>query len=309
MQKRILEMPTKRYQKLPAWLMILLACGMVQGFMLVGGLLAGMVFLLFILFMIILRAGDTSILSHLSSMMNGLYFQLACFAFFSLTVMAWVKWYERRPLLSLGFYKDKWFFEILKGWLIGTFLFALSVGLSYLLGGLAFKGFDFSPKTLCYVIGIIPLWFIQGGTEELLTRGWLLPLIAKRSHLATAIIISSSLFGMMHLANDHVTVLSVVSIILVGIFMALYMLKTDNIWGVAGIHGAWNFTQGNLCGLAVSGQASGPSILQFDSKVGAPEWLSGGAFGTEGSLVASLVLLFGILILAWRFKREDSGKK
>lgn len=71
MQKRILEMPTKRYQKLPAWLMILLACGMVQGFMLVGGLLAGIVFLLFILFMIILRAGDTSILSHLSSMMNG----------------------------------------------------------------------------------------------------------------------------------------------------------------------------------------------------------------------------------------------
>ena len=36
--------------------------------------------------------------------------------------------------------------------------------------------------------------------------------------------------------------------------MALYMLKTDNIWGVAALHGAWNFAQGNLVGVAVSGQ-------------------------------------------------------
>ena len=68
-----------------------------------------------------------------------------------------------------------------------------------------------------------------------------------------------------------------ISIILVGVLMALYMLKTDNIWGVASLHGAWNFTQGNLVGVAVSGQNAGDSLLRFPTKSGVPDWLSGGA--------------------------------
>ena len=45
--------------------------------------------------------------------------------------------------------------------------------------------------------------------------------------------------------------------------MALYLLKTDTVWGVAGIHGAWNFAQGNLFGILVSGQPSGTSLMTF----------------------------------------------
>lgn len=305
MQKRLLDFPTTRYQKLPAWLMIFLSCGMIQAFMLFGRIVASLALLCCLLLAIILTMGDITILNQVPSLLDSLYVQLIGFAFFSLALMAWVKWYEKRPIVSLGFYHDKFFFEILKGWLIGSLLFAVSVGLSYLLGGLEFKGLDFSLKTLLYVLTIIPFWFIQGGTEELLTRGWLLPLINKRSNLAVAIGISSSLFGILHLANEHVTALSVLNIILVGIFLALYMLRTDNIWGVAGIHGAWNFTQGNLCGLAVSGQASGPSLLHFQAKSTAPAWLSGGAFGTEGSLLASLVLVFGIFLLARSLRKAE----
>ena len=159
----------------------------------------------------------------------------------------------------------------------------------------------------CFTLSIastIPFWFIQGGTEELLTRGWLLPIINKRSNLAIAIAVSSSLFGLMHLANAHVTFLSILSIILSGVFMALYMLKTDNLWGVAGLHGAWNFTQGNIYGLAVSGKSTGFSFFRFAAKPESADWISGGAFGTEGSLFASLVLLAGILFLAWQLKKE-----
>ena len=86
--------------------------------------------------------------------------------------------------------------------------------------------------------------------------------------------------------------------------MALYMLKTDNLWGVAGLHGAWNFTQGNIFGVAVSGSTTGPSLFQFISRANAADWISGGAFGTEGSLLASLVLLVGIFYLVWRLKKE-----
>ena len=183
-------------------------------------------------------------------------------------------------------------------------IFSLALLLSYLFGGLELHSLDFSAGTILYVLSTIPFWFIQGGTEELLTRGWLLPIINKRSNLAIAIAVSSSLFGLMHLANAHVTFLSILSIILSGVFMALYMLKTDNLWGVAGLHGAWNFTQGNIYGLAVSGSSTGLSFFRFGAKPDAADWISGGAFGTEGSLFASLVLLLGILFLAWQLKKE-----
>ena len=167
--------------------------------------------------------------------------------------------------------------NLLKGWGLGTLLLLVSFLGTYLLGGLEFVKVDFSQRTLLYILSLIPFWFIQGGTEELVTRGWLLQTVTNKLNLSWGIAISSSLFSILHLGNQGVTALSLISIILVGVLMALYMLKTDNIWGVASLHGAWNFTQGNLVGVAVSGQNAGDSLLRFPTKSGVPDWLSGGA--------------------------------
>ena len=86
--------------------------------------------------------------------------------------------------------------------------------------------------------------------------------------------------------------------------MALYLLKTDTVWGVAGIHGAWNFAQGNLFGILVSGQPSGTSLMIFMPQ-GHQGWLSGGSFGIEGSIMTSMVLLLLILYLAYQLKKEN----
>lgn len=146
-----------------------------------------------------------------------------------------------------------------------------------LLGGLEFVKVDFSQRIFIYLLSLISFWFIQVGTEELVTRGWLLQTVTSKLNLSWGIAILSSLFSILHLGNQGVTALSLISIILVGVLMALYMLKTDNIWGVASLHGAWNFTQGNLVGVAVSGQNAGDSLLRFPTKSGVPDWLSGGA--------------------------------
>ena len=66
-----------------------------------------------------------------------------------------------------------------------------------------------------------------------MTRGWLLQTVTSKLNLSWGIAISRSLFSILHLGNQGVTALSLISIILVGVLMALYMLKTDNIWGVA----------------------------------------------------------------------------
>ena len=250
MKKRILELETTRYNKWPAWLMIILACLLVEVFFFGGTFLGGIVLGILILPFLIM---DTGGLGGAMAILSSLHLELAIFILPALANFAWVKWFEKRPISSLGFFKKKWFLEIVKGWGVGMLIFSLAFLMSYLFGGLELHSLDFSAGTILYVLSTIPFWFIQGGTEELLTRGWLLPIINKRSNLAIAIAVSSSLFGLMHLANAHVTFLSILSIILSGVFMALYMLKTDNLWGVAGLHGAWNFTQGNIYGLAVSG--------------------------------------------------------
>lgn len=301
MKKRILELETTRYNKWPAWLMIILACLLVEVFFFGGTFLGGIVLGILILPFLIM---DTGGLGGAMAILSSLHLELAIFILPALANFAWVKWFEKRPISSLGFFKKKWFLEIVKGWGVGMLIFSLAFLMSYLFGGLELHSLDFSAGTILYVLSTIPFWFIQGGTEELLTRGWLLPIINKRSNLAIAIAVSSSLFGLMHLANAHVTFLSILSIILSGVFMALYMLKTDNLWGVAGLHGAWNFTQGNIYGLAVSGKSTGFSFFRFAAKPEAADWISGGAFGTEGSLFASIVLLAGILYLAWQLKKE-----
>lgn len=310
MKKRMLEKYTSRYDKVPSWLMIMLSCFIALGYFLISGFLSGIVvgIPLFIVFAFLMLNGniqlqDVNTISF--NLFSTLYFQLGVFVFIALVIFFWVKVVEKRPIRTLGFFKGHIWLNLLKGWGLGTLLLLVSFLGTYLLGGLEFVKVDFSQKTLLYILSLIPFWFIQGGTEELVTRGWLLQMVTNKLNLSWGIAISSSFFSILHLGNQGVTALSLISIVLVGVLMALYMLKTDNIWGVAALHGAWNFAQGNLVGVAVSGQNAGGSLLHFQARSGVPDWLSGGAFGLEGNLVTCLVLLVGIVILRLQLKKEN----
>lgn len=121
-----------------------------------------------------------------------MYFQLLLFLFVAILLMIWVKWVERRSITSLGFFqKRKAFKEIAKSWGFGSLIISLSFALTYLFGGVYFTDMDFSLLIILYVLSLIPFWFIQSGTEELLTRGWLLPLLNRRFNLALAVGVSS----------------------------------------------------------------------------------------------------------------------
>ena len=174
-----------------------------------------------------------------------------------------------------------------------------------LTGSYQLVGTTFTPYAFGFVLLTIPFWLIQGGTEELITRGWLLPVMAEKSNKIIAIVVSSSLFGLLHMFNSGFTMQSLIDLILFGVLETFYIIKTDNLWGAAGIHGAWNFAQGNIFGVLVSGSTTGSSLLQFAPGSG-PDWLTGGSFGAEGSIVCTLVMLVTIMILAYQLKK--SGK-
>lgn len=229
---------------------------------------------------------------------------LLAFGFILNTVFRWTRKVEKRPIRTLGFYRENFLSNLLKGFSLGLALFLLTLLGLVVLGQYRLESIHLNPYSLAFVVFTIPFWILQGTAEELVTRAWLIPQLAKRTNLKVAIIISSSLFTLLHLGNPGITFLSAIDLFLFGVAMSLYLLKTDTIWGIGGIHGAWNFAQGNLFGVLVSGQSSGTSIMRFTPQ-GNQDWLSGGSFGIEGSIVSSIILFLLILYLAHQLKKEN----
>jgi len=225
-----------------------------------------------------------------------LYYQLFSFVFILILFIFWVKFIEKNPLSTLGFVRRNWLKYL--GW--GILLSLLQMGviaLVYQVSGIgSFELNELSLEPILFILGLFPFWLLQGGTEEVATRGWLLTRIAARANLPLAIAISSSLFGFLHLGNSGVTFLSVVNIVLDGVLAGLLLIYTDSIWLVVAQHGTWNYVQGNLLGFQVSGTGADASIFSFTMGTG-PDWLTGGAFGAEGSIITTLVLLLSIVIV------------
>ena len=150
-------------------------------------------------------------------------------------------------------------------------------------------------------------WMIQGAAEELLARGFLLPVLGTRWGPLVGVIVSSLFFALLHLANPYISVLSLLNLTLFGLFAALYALHEGALWGIFAIHAVWNWAQGNLYGFSVSGLEIVNDVVLFDLIEDGPDWLTGGLFGPEGGLVVTLVLIISIL-LVWFAGRRGGNK-
>ena len=237
-----------------------------------------------------------------------LYYELFSFVIILFLFIFWVKVIEKNALSSLGFVKRNWLKYL--GWGIMFSLVQMGViALIYQISGIgSFELNELSLEPILFILGLFPFWLLQGGTEEVATRGWLLTRIAARTNLPLAIAISSSLFGILHMGNAGVTFLSVLNIILDGVLAGLLFIYTDSIWLVVAQHGTWNYVQGNLLGFQVSGTGADASIFSFTMGDG-PDWLTGGEFGAEGSIITTLVLLISVVIvyrLGERRERVDN---
>ena len=233
-----------------------------------------------------------------------LYYELFSFVIILFLFIFWVKVIEQNTLSSLGFVKRNWLKYLVWGIVISLIQMGV-IALVYQVGGIGtFELNELSLEPILFILGLFPFWLLQGGTEEVATRGWLLTRIAARSNLPLAIAISSSLFGILHMGNAGVTFLSVLNIILDGVLAGLLFIYTDSIWLVVAQHGTWNYVQGNLLGFQVSGTGADASIFSFTMGSG-PDWLTGGAFGAEGSIITTLVLLLSVLIVYLLGERNE----
>jgi hypothetical protein len=144
----------------------------------------------------------------------------------------------------------------------------------------------------------------SGVMEELLMRAIILRLLMRAFGIWPALVVQAALFGALHLANPNATPAAAVAIAIeAGLMLAGFYLLTGRLWMSIGVHAAWNFTQGWVWGASVSGIPVVESWLVSKPKPGAPEFLSGGAFGPEASLPAMVVgtlVAIVVLWLAWK---------
>lgn len=202
--------------------------------------------------------------------------------------------------------------EIGRGFAFGFFIFSSVVFVSWLIGIYSIQGFYWdthSPKdTILFFVQNLILFLIVGIREEVLFRAGLFHLFEEKGGTWSAMIISSFFFGFAHANNPEATVLGVVGIMFeAGILFGALYVTTRRIWFVAGLHWAWNFTQGPIFGNIISGSTkTQPGI--FMGHMNGQDYLTGGIFGPEGGLVAiSICTFFGVFFFL-KSKREGYFK-
>ncbi len=209
-----------------------------------------------------------------------------------------VRWVERRVNLELA--PAAAAREVPMGLLLGAAVFCLSIGSIWALGGVVFEGRNPAPD-LSYAAAMA----VMGGVvEELAIRGVVFRLLQGWLGSWVALGLSAALFGGLHLSNPGATPMAAVSIALeAGVMLAAAFMVTGRLWLPIGLHAGWNFTQAGVFGVAVSGNAAGG--LWVSAPAG-PDWLSGGDFGAEASVLAVLwcgILGMALLVIAGRSGR------
>ncbi len=214
------------------------------------------------------------------------------------------KWIDRRSVVSLGLRLDR---QTLTDVLVGMGISVLQIGLIFVLewrmGWLAWEGFAWQERPVFSVVGNLLLWlglFVAVGFyEELFSRGYQLQNLEEGLNTFWAVLLSSVVFGALHLTNPNATLISAVGIMFAGLFLAYPYLRTRQLWLSVGLHIGWNTFLGPVFGFPVSGMET-PHL--FLVSVEGPQLMTGGAFGPEAGLVVLPALGLGAL-LVWAYTR------
>ena len=251
-----------------------------------------------------LNIGEVRDLSMEVSMQPKIFIPtLLCTGFGTLISIIYCRFFEARPMRSMGFTKEKALTHYLRGLLTGAVLMSAITLLSVICRG--------NNIALCSNInfGLIGLYFlgflVQGMSEEVIFRGFLMNTIAGRFHAFIAIGISAVAFSLAHVMNPGFGVLVFMNLAMFGVFFFFYMIAFDDIWGACAIHSVWNFTQGSFYGISVSGSGNQESVFRTTA-ASSSKLLTGGDFGIEGSIFTTVVLAAGIAAVIFKLKKAEN---
>ena len=201
---------------------------------------------------------------------------------------------RKLPFSGLGLSLKGWGRSLLRGALFVVFLYVVGFGLSLLLGAVEVVGFLFSPISL--LVSLL-LYFFVAVTEEVIGRGFILGrMLDGGINKFVALFISAVLFSLMHLFNPNFAFVPFLNIMVAGCFLGASYIYTRNLCFPIALHWFWNWIQGSVLGYKVSGNEFSNEnllILHFPEE----NLINGGTFGFEGSILCSLLLVLGTVII------------
>ncbi|MDH4070379.1 MAG: CPBP family intramembrane metalloprotease [Ignavibacteria bacterium] len=198
---------------------------------------------------------------------------------------------NRKPLGAIGlWFHAATFREFTAGCILGFLGMTIIFLALLLMNGVEVTFTVIEPAGIAAVILVSLFHFASAAMlEEVIFRGYPFQTLIQGVTVLPAVLIMAVLFSAAHFFNPNASVFGMINIALAAILLSVAYLKTRSLWLPFGLHLGWNFSQTTLYGLPTSG-------ISFDqyqflvASVSAPEWLSGGAFGPEGGLLATVSL-------------------
>lgn len=217
-------------------------------------------------------------------------------------IALWLRLVSKRPFRTLGWERSPGASaRAVRGMCVSVVMVGLISGLSIAVAGASFStGLVQQVGVAAVGIRFLSLlsFLVQGPGEETLFRGWLMPALGARYRPWVGVVVSSVVFSLAHALNRGIPLLGFVNLFLFGLCAALYALREGGLWGVGAWHGVWNWTMGDLLGFTLDGS---PRVGLFRSiQIHGADVVSGGAFGPDGGLVCTAVLLTAIVVIGLR---------
>lgn len=194
----------------------------------------------------------------------------------------------------------KAFRQVSLGLLLGFGFISLIMLAMFIAGGYHVSGI----KTAAVLLPVLIMSLQAGIVEEILSRGIIFRIAEEGIGTWLSMALSALIFGFLHIWNPNATFFSSVSIaITAGVILAMLYVITRQLWVPIGLHIGWNFALGGVYGAPVSGGE--PDGILNASFTG-PDWLTGGAFGPEASVIMVVVfVVFGFYLIRKSIKDKS----
>ena len=222
---------------------------------------------------------------------------------------------DKRRMADYGIrFNRRWWIECFWGMGIAAVAVGFIFFTEWVLGWLSITGFGWQAQsTTSFALGLsssLAAMLMVGFHEELFSRGYQVlnlaeglryPRIGQGGAVTIAVLLTSTLFGLLHYFNPNASAVSTFNIVLAGIVLALPYIFTGSLALSVGLHFSWNFVMGGIAGFPVSGMHFEAAL--FTIQVQGTAFWTGGAFGPEGGLLGLLGMAIMLTLSCVYIKR------
>lgn len=226
---------------------------------------------------------------------------LQMFISYSVLMLAtWImlRFVDKRPFRSVGLhFETPWFSQLGKGIMLGGGMMTVIFTVFYFTGMVTVEFRELESMEVVLILSnSLFLYVVVGYGEELMFRGYLFQAFVEGTNKVIATVTISFLFALAHAKNPNVSTFGLINVGLAGIWLSIAYFRTASLWLPIGLHFSWNFFQGFIFSMPVSGTTSMKEQIGTAIFSG-PEWLTGGSFGPEGGALATIVLIAGTTLI------------